>query len=652
MLRPFVVLGLILCFFAQVSAEKLTRQDSIRNLSTDTFLVHEVSVVSSVSGKFQAGQRIEEFSAQKMGTIGGGNLTDLISRYAPIYIKSDAGGLSTIRIRGTSPSHTAIYFGGLNINSLTLGQSNLANISTYLFDEIALQYGSSSAENGSGSIGGSIRLGFKKQWTNGYDVEASGNVGSFGRNMVGAKVFVGNGKWESVTRVQKFYLQNNFPFWNTEYIDFESDKGYERDEQRFSVVDNRSLIQELNYRFNRKESIVTSIWLTDNQHQAQPNMTDNKSESLTEQAYRDKNLRIWTAYKNSNGKINYHVAAGGVMDNAVNVQVDSQSIKTKRFVAEAEMAQKLRDHFEYKAGVKYKRIKPEVYAYQGGYIEEHLDVFASLYKQFFHKLKLSLNLRQQFVTGFNTPFTPSLGADYLLLNASHSYLKLLGSISKSYRIPTFNDRFWTPGGNSNLKPENGKNYELGAKYTYCSSQFTLNAATQFFYHDVDNWLQWKQGNNGWEASNELRVISKGVELHADFTVTTGKVFTSGGMNYTYNEALRMESESSTDALNSQLEYVPVHIGNVWAGMHYRQWALSLDASYTGERSYNQIGGILDAYTLLNATGFHTINLKKQSFKLMASVKNIFNVSYQNQYSYAMPEVSYVIGLTYNLDGKQ
>ena len=99
-------------------------------------------------------------------------------QFTPIYLKANAGGLSTIRIRGTAADHTSVNFGGININSLTLGQSDFSRIPVYLFDGIDLQYGSSSAVNGSGAIGGSVYLGLSSEWTDGSRVKATVSEGS------------------------------------------------------------------------------------------------------------------------------------------------------------------------------------------------------------------------------------------------------------------------------------------------------------------------------------------------------------------------------------------------------------------------------------------------------------------------------------------
>jgi len=145
----------------------------------DTVFIHEVTTYAPLK-KYQAGAKIESIPADQMMIGQSGSVDQLLMRFTPVYLKSNAGGLSTIRLRGTSANHTSINFGGININSLTLGQSNMAEVPVYLFDEIDLQYGSSSAINGSGSIGGALHLGLANNWTNGVKLKTTLSEGSFG----------------------------------------------------------------------------------------------------------------------------------------------------------------------------------------------------------------------------------------------------------------------------------------------------------------------------------------------------------------------------------------------------------------------------------------------------------------------------------------
>ena len=216
----------------------------------DTVHIEEVVSYGTLK-KYQSGAKIEKITEKQLDSNKDGNLQHLLSRTLPIFFKTDAGGLSTMRIRGTSPDHTSINFGGININSLTLGHSNVSNVPLYLFDEIGVQFGSSSSVNGSGSIGGAIHLGLRNTWTDGFKAEMRIANGSFGEQFYGSKLFLGNGKFESVTRAYYYYKKNNFKFMNP-IKDFETQKIGIEDTQRNADIENIGLLQEFNYKLDEK----------------------------------------------------------------------------------------------------------------------------------------------------------------------------------------------------------------------------------------------------------------------------------------------------------------------------------------------------------------------------------------------------------------
>jgi len=150
-----------------------------------------------------------------------------------------------------------------------------------------------------------------------------------------------------------------------------------------------------------------------------------------------------------------------------------QKIGTDRIISEFAVNQDLRKVFGYKAGVKYEYIVPNVYSYSDSVIEyeQHFDAYLSSFLKIADRLKLTVNLRQSFVTNFSVPFTPAIGAEYRLYSSEKSLIRLSSNIARSYRVPTFNDRYWGTQGNPDLEPEDGMNYELGVNYSICSDEF-------------------------------------------------------------------------------------------------------------------------------------------------------------------------------------
>ncbi len=616
-----------------------------RHFLTDTVLLEEVVSVGELK-KYQPGAKISTLPALQAEISQTGGIENAIRRFTPVYIKSDAGGLSTIHIRGTSASHTTINFGGININSLTLGQSNLSSVPLFLFDGMSLQYGSSSTINGSGAIGGAVYLSLSDDWTDGFRISAKTTAGSFGEFMTGVKVYTGNGKWESVTRGYFFQKENDFPFKNSYTGEFNQDD-YLNDIQHGASLRNAGFLQELNYRFSKNEFFRSSIWYSDNWYQVQPNMQTNWHYTGT-QEIAENNLRFWSEYNNKQHLVEWKAGAGYVHDMQVYNHNATQQIGTNRLIGELEAVSPIIKGIQIKTGALYQYINPDVYTYSDSVIdyEQHLDLYVSSVFEMIENLKFSVNLRQMFVTNFEAPFTPSLGTEYLLRIKGSSYLKLASSLSRSYRIPTFNDRYWGVQGNPHLKPESGKNAEAGITFMTCGNLFNTSLGINVFYMDIENWIEWRNFGE-WQAQNVLEVVSKGVEFQSVAEFTTGALKTGLTLNYSFNPVEPVKNEEQNGLVNRQMNYIPKHVANAALNSEIKNWHFLVDGQFTGERFTDDFGHTIDGFFVLNCGVIRDLQVKNQFFSLNFLINNLLNADYQNQKYYAMPGRSFQLGLKYD-----
>jgi vitamin B12 transporter len=228
-------------------------------------------------------------------------------------------------------------------------------------------------------------------------------------------------------------------------------------------------------------------------------------------------------------------------------------------------------------------------------------------------------------------------------------LNFSGSVARSYRVPTFNDRFWIPGGNPDLNPEKGMNYEIGTKFSYCDENISGNVKANLFYMNIEDWILWKNGGSFWYAENVQNVESKGIEIMTDIQYKLWILKIISGVNYSFTSAQRVESINNTNALNRQLEYVPRHSGTFYSTSTYKNLGISVDGSYTGEQFTNEeADDILDAYFLLNFAASYKIEIGEfNSLIINGMFNNLLNTDYQSSYGYAMPGINYRISIAYN-----
>ena len=618
------------------------------NSIKDSVFIEEVKTYAKLK-KYQAATKITLLTKDDILKSGTDGLAQLLMKTSSIYVKSNAGSLSTIHFRGTSPTQTSIFFGGLDINSLTLGQSNLSNISTFLFDYVEIQYGSSSTVNGSGSIGGAIHLGLDSLWCKGFKIGLKVSGGSYDEQFYGGKIFYGDGKLQSISKIYYYYHRNDFSFLNKYTEDIEN-PGAVKDYQHGTSLENYGFIQQFNFKFNSDEYLKSSFWYEHDYHQIQLRMSSNyvyDGEDIN--VLDDENIRFWSEYHNDKNKIKFTAGIGYVHDKEVENNYENEGIKTDRFVVTSEISNDFKPNFGYKAGLKYKIIFPDVYAYSDSIIdyEQHLDIYASCFWHIKNRWKVTANLRQSFVTDFSVPFTPSAGFEYRALSSSTSSLLIIASIAKSYRVPTLNDRYWGTDGYSDLHPEDGMNYESGINYNLVLNSTKLNIKLNFFYMDIKNWIEWRIDGD-LEAENVGEVVSKGIELNSFAENTYGPFNLKLNLNYTFNPCKTVDDVVESNVTGYQLEYTPKHMGNVSLTGKYKEMECFIQSQYTGERITDGTGDTLDSYFLVNTGFMYNLHIKSKIVRISFSLNNLLNRNYQNEKYYAMPLRTFRVSAYLNL----
>lgn len=110
---------------------------------------------------------------------------------------------------------------------------------------------------------------------------------------------------------------------------------------------------------------------------------------------------------------------------------------------------------------------------------------------------------------------PGIEMNYKLNNRIQFY----GNVGTGQRLPTFTDLYYTGSthlSNPNLLPENAVSSELGFKYGFNSTFFTLSA----FNRNTDNLIDWVRPNVGskWSPINYNKNIFLGWEAKIDFPI--------------------------------------------------------------------------------------------------------------------------------------
>ena len=210
------------------------------------------------------------------------------------------------------------------------------------------------------------------------------------------------------------------------------------------------------------------------------------------------------------------------------------------------------------------------------------------------------------------------------------------SHSSHFRHPTFNDLYWKPGGNVNLKSETGINNSVNFWLKPISKNvISLN----LFYSQTDNLIQWLPVQSYWQARN--------IENVERYGFTGNWVFNSTLLN----SRLSLSSIESHYGINKDpLRYSPETIGTIFLEKKLNTLSISTSSHFTGEMisaySYPKNSTIPSNST----TSIHvdnTIPLKKIELITSFSIINALNQDYESSRGYPEPGRSFEFTLTIN-----
>ncbi len=604
-----------------------------------TVELDEVMISSLPFEKFISGSKVEKADSLQLAEMGQKTLATYMQQNTTVYIKERGNRmLATVSFRGTGSSHTGVYWHGINLNSLTLGNTDFNSVPMFLFDEIAVEYGGASSLHGSDAIGGSIHLSSVPQWTDGVKVRLRQDFGSFGNYFTGVRLNTGNGKWESKTGFTLQKLQNNFKYDITDRL---GDR-YEI-EQKNAAVGNYAFMQELNRKVAKNGYFSLKGWFSKNEHQIQPLMVTTPDEEQEGDRILDRNLRVIAVYEHFFAKGQLNSSLAYVWD--YQLFNESDVIETKRSEATVDYEWEVRDNFTLKAGGNAKYIVPNVWSYEEDLSEWRGDVFFSMRAEPLDNWLVNLNGRQTFVQNIQAPFAPSFSTSYTIA-AGQAMLTFRLQAERSYRIPTFNDRYWGELGRPDLLPERGYSIEAGHHLQWRQSGHSLDFDIAAYYMKVDDWIAWKPTGNLWRPYNLKKVGAGGIEANGKYKwqISHGFIQLRGMYAWNVTELLKGIAENDP-AVGYQLPYTPRHRFGLGASVLWKKWHFSIDNTYTGTRTgIDVINEQLDDYLLTDLSVSHSFRLGQQAFSLQGQVLNVFDIEYQNVKRYAMPGTNYLLSI--------
>jgi outer membrane receptor protein involved in Fe transport len=226
-----------------------------------------------------------------------------------------------------------------------------------------------------------------------------------------------------------------------------------------------------------------------------------------------------------------------------------------------------------------------------------------------------------------------------------------------FRLPSFNDLYYTLIGNTLLKPEYAKQYDAGFTYNHQFKNRLLQSFSvqaDVYYNQVNDKIVAIPGLNlfRWVMYNVGDVHIKGAEINVQSGWNVADdLYITAGLNYTYQQAFYKDGDIT---YRYNIPYVPMHSGSLTLGADYRRFQFNYSYIYTGLRYNELIDDTNHGYNTVAPWYTHDLSasyltkIYKRKTKFTIEVNNLLNQDREIISNFPMPRRFYRFKISYNI----
>ncbi len=251
-------------------------------------------------------------------------------------------------------------------------------------------------------------------------------------------------------------------------------------------------------------------------------------------------------------------------------------------------------------------------------------------------------------------FTPAFAAGYKSNPESPFLFRFF--YKDVFRMPTFNDLYYTYNSNINPKllPENANQFDAGITYSksFKSALGLINISMDGYYNNIKDKIIAVPSQNLfiWTMENIGKVQIWGIDLNAQANGRFSPALKwSVRMAYTWQKAMDVTDPSSAEYKN-EIPYTPEHSGSALAAFYYKLWTAGYSILFSGERytlGENDPSNLLPGWNTQDLFLSRQVPFRDFSATIKGEVNNIFNERYDVVHYYPMPGRSYKLSIIIN-----
>lgn len=656
----------ITCGTAQVMAQENAYEDSLLN----QFTIQEVQVTANIHNEPVV--PVQRLEGERLTTLSTHSVADAIRYLSGVQIKDygGVGGVKTVDMRSMGSNHLGVFYDGIEIGNAQNGIVDLGKFSAENLEEVALYNGQKSeifqSAKDFGSAGTLYLRTRRPKFLDGrnYHIVATMKAGTFGlanpsllyeqkitetiHLSANAEYTYANGRYHF--NIHRVY-PNGTVAWDTTGIRQNGDiQAFRAEAGLFGYLpDGKWHVKGYYYQSERgiPRAIVRNVWTSD-QRQWDRNafVQGNFTKTIFEK------IDFSVSAKYSNDYMRY------LNPDTTLLYIDNHFLQQEIYISIANRYSVFK-WWDLSLSGDYQL--NWLYSNMAGFVQplRHTGYLA-LATDFHYKwIRAQASVLGTFIkdiadtytsdTKYN--FTPAVFLSYQPL--LHEQLYFRAFYKQTYRMPTFNDLYYTDIGNINLNPEKATQYDGGVEYTKRLStvsdalkyiQFRIKA-DGYFNQIHDKIVAVPKGNSQyrWMMMNIGYVEIRGCDINAglDFDFSHDVHWSIAG-TYTFQKAQDFTNAKDTITYGGQISYIPWHSCSATSNLSWRGWTLNYSFIYVGERYHNSANIPANHeqpwYT-------HDLSINKlfnfNGWKMSAGIEinNLLNQQYAVILNYPMPGIN-------------
>lgn len=576
------------------------------------------------------------------------NLSVFLQQHSAIYLKNyGANGLASVGLRGMAAAQTAVVWNDMPLNSGMNGLCDLNTIPLAAAQQVSLQYGTSSLANQSGGIGGAIVLNTRPMFVSQHRWTLQQQIGSFGQYNSNASMEIGSPKAHYIVQLQHQRAQNDYVYRNPYLPNFPRTRLSADSLRQYHVLGSAA------WQLPHQQQLQLQAWYSHTSRQLQPPISSlNYQEQQT-----DVNARLLVTWQQQKSRFLWQQKIGYTKANLYysndTIQVESDNVYSLLFYQNKLQWQRKRWYWTQKTNYLLHHTQTNNYGGndQSNMVQHSGLLYGQMQYQWHPRWAIQVQYRHEWHSGFAPLLLPALAVSY----APNSRCLLWGNVGMNSKIPTLNDRYWQPGGNANLRPEQAVQQEIGGSGQWQNNgrQTKLQMAVYHSYlHEQITWLPTAANPLLWSPQNLKAVEVWGGTMTANLQQEWKKYSLHLQVTYQLNSARNQIGSSPSDnSVNKQLPYTPLHQAQLNVQLRRSTYSLLMDNGYASHRyttSDESRANALSPYLLSHLHLQKEWQWKHSTLEVRVSCYNLWNVTYYSLAARPMPLRHGRISLLYML----